>query len=92
MDTLTGTPLAHLIPYGAPPFQHQSDIEALKRAYKPAGEWHTYEIKAEGENLWVTLNDELITTATSIKNLTGHIGIQGELGLLEFRKIEIMEI
>ena len=92
MDTLTGTPLAHLIPYGAPPFQHQSDIEALKRAYKPAGEWHTYEIKAEGENLWVTLNDELITTATSIKNLTGHIGIQGELGLLEFRKIEIVEI
>ena len=92
MDTLTGTPLAHLIPYGAPPFEHQSDIEALKRAYKPAGEWHTYEIKAEGENLWVHLNGVLITTATSIRNLTGHIGIQGELGLLEFRKIEVSEI
>ena len=92
MDTLTGTPLAHLIPYGAPPFEHQSDIEALKRAYKPAGEWHTYEIKAEGENLQVYLNGVLITTATSIKNLTGHIGIQGELGLLEFRRIEVSEI
>ena len=92
MDTLTGTPLAHLIPYGAPPFEHQSDIEALKRAYKPAGEWHTYEIRAEGENLSVHLNGVLITTATSIKNLTGHIGIQGELGLLEFRKIEVDEI
>jgi hypothetical protein len=34
----------------------------------------------------------LITTATSIKNLTGHIGIQGELGLLEFRRIEVSEI
>ena len=92
MDTLTGTPLAHLIPYGAPPFEHESDIEALKRAYKPAGEWHTYEIKAEGENLWIHLNGVLITTATSIKNLMGHIGIQGELGLLEFRKIEVAEI
>jgi hypothetical protein len=89
MDTLKDTPLAHLIPYGAPPFDHQSDIEALKRAYKPAGEWHTYEIKADGERLWVSLNGELITTATSIKNLRGHIGIQGELGLLEFRKISI---
>ena len=89
MDTLTGPPLAHLIPYGAPPFDHQSDIDALKRAYKPAGEWHTYEIKADGEQLWVSLNGELITTATSIKNLRGHIGIQGELGLLEFRKISV---
>ena len=89
MDTLTGTPLAHLIPYGAPPFDHQSDIEALKRAYKPAGEWHVYEIKADGERLWVSLNGELITTATSIKNLRGHIGIQGESGLLEFRKISV---
>jgi len=92
MDTLTGTPLAHMIPYGAPPFEHQSDIEALKKAYKPAGEWHTYEITAEGESLRVSLNGVLITTATSIKNLQGHIGIQGELGLLEFRKIELLEI
>ncbi len=92
MDTLTGTPLAHLIPYGAPPFEHHSDIDALKRAYKPAGEWHTYDIKAEGENLTVHLNGVLITTATSIKRLTGHIGIQGEHGLLEFRKIDVDEI
>ena len=92
MDTLTGTPLAHLIPYGAPPFEHHSDIDALKSAYKPAGEWHTYDIKAEGEHLTVHLNGVLITTATSIKNLTGHIGIQGEHGLLEFRKIEVDEI
>ena len=34
-------------------------------------------------------NGELITTATSIKNLRGHIGIQGELGLLVFRKISV---
>ena len=92
MDALTGVPLAHMIPYGAPPFEHQSDIEALKRAYKPAGEWHTYEIRAEGERLWISLNGVLITTATGVKNLRGHIGIQGELGLLEFRSIKLLEM
>ncbi len=93
MDTLTGTvPLAHLMPYGAPPFEDHTDMEALKRAYKPTGEWHTYEIRAEGENLWIHLNGVLITTATSIKKLTGHVGIQAERGLLEFRKIEIEKI
>lgn len=93
MDIITGdTPLGQMIPYGAPPFEHEFDIEALNEAYKPTGEWQTYEITAEGENLSVRLNDVLITTATSIKNLTGHIGIQGEGGLLEFRKIEVEEI
>ena len=92
MDIITGdTPLGQMIPYGAPPFEHEFDIEALNEAYNPTGEWQTYEITAEGENLSVKLNGILITTATSIKNLTGHIGIQGELGLLEFRKIEVEE-
>ena len=90
MDIITGdTPLGQMIPYGAPPFEHEFDIEALNEAYNPTGEWQTYEITAKGENLSVRLNGILITTATSIKNLTGHIGIQGELGLLEFRKIEV---
>ncbi len=93
MDTLTGqVPLAHMIPYGAPPFEHESDMEALKQAYKPHGEWHTYDITCRGEELEVKLNGVLITTATSIKNLEGHIGIQGEHGLLEFRKIEVLEL
>jgi hypothetical protein len=82
-------PLGHLIPYGTPEFQSESNIEALKEVYKPAGEWHTYEITCEGETMEIKLNGAVITTATSIKNLTGHIGIQGEEGLLEFRKIDI---
>ena len=91
MDSLEGKPLATMIPYGAPPFEHKSDLNALKKAYKPVGEWHTYEITAKGETLAVKLNGILITTCTSIKNKTGHIGIQAEHGLLEFRKIELLE-
>ena len=90
MDTITGrAPLATMIPYGAPPFDHQSDLAALAKAYKPLGQWQTYEITCVGETLEVKLNGTLITTATSIKNLKGHIGIQAEHGLLEFRKIDL---
>ena len=89
MDSLNGKPLATMIPYGAPPFDHKSELEALKRAYKPAGDWQTFEITATKETLEVKLNGVLVTTASNIKNREGHIGIQGEHGLLEFRKIEI---
>ena len=89
MDTLTGKPLATMLPYGAPPFDHKSDLAALKEAYQPAGEWQTFEITAQGETLEVKLNGVLVTTASNIKNREGHIGIQGEHGHLEFRKIEL---
>jgi hypothetical protein len=90
MDIITGkAPLATLIPYGAPPFDPKSDLDALAKAYKPVGQWHTYEITCTGETMGVKLNGAQITTATSIKNLKGHIGIQGEHGLLEFRKIDL---
>ncbi len=93
MDTLEGQyPLAHMIPYGAPDFESESDIEALKRVYRPAGEWQTYEITCRGETMEIKLNGALITTCRSIKNLSGHIGIQGEHGLLEFRRIEVNAI
>ncbi len=91
MDSLKGKPLATMLPYGAPPFEHKSDLKALRKAYKPAGEWHAYEITAAGETLQVKLNGLLITTCSNIKNRTGHIGIQAEHGLLEFRKIELLE-
>ena len=36
MDIITGeTPLGNMIPYGAPPFDHEFDIEALQEAYNP---------------------------------------------------------
>ena len=82
-------PLAHLIPYGAPEFQSESDIEALKSVFKSVGDWQTFEITCQGETMEIKLNGAVITTATSIKNLSGHIGIQGEGGLLEFRKIDV---
>jgi hypothetical protein len=91
LDSLTDEhPLATMIPYGAPPFEHESDLEALERAHKPAGEWHRFEITCRDEKLTVKLNGETITRCTGIKNLSGHVGIQGEDGKLEFRKITLI--
>ncbi|MEM9159071.1 MAG: DUF1080 domain-containing protein [Verrucomicrobiota bacterium] len=93
LDKVEGqVPLAFIIPYGAPPFEHVSNLESLKSVYKPAGKWHRYEIECVGEVIKVYLNGTLITLAVEVKNAEGHVGIQGEHGLLEFRKIEIEEL
>jgi hypothetical protein len=92
-DTITeDRALATMIPYGAPPFEHESDRDTLARAYRPTGEWNHYEIMCKDEDLSVKLNGALITTASNIKNLRGHVGIQAEFGHLEFRNIRIRRL
>ena len=91
---VTGTnyPLGALIPYGAPEFQSTIFNEAVRQAYHQTGEWNRFEITARGETLSIKLNGTEVCVGTNIKNRSGHIGIQGEKGLLEFRRIEITEL
>ncbi len=92
-DTITEErALGTMIPYGAPPFKHESDRDAIARAYRPTTQWNHYEITCKGEDLTVRLNGILITTASEIKNLRGHVGIQAEHGHLEFRNIRIQRL
>lgn len=93
METTGGPyPCGSIIPYGAPPFESRTDVEALTKAYHPVGEWNSYQIECIGERLNVKLNGTIITTATNIKNRRGHIGIQGEHGRLEFRNLQIKPV
>ncbi len=93
MDTIDGgRPLATMIPYGAPPYKDKSDLAALRKVYRPAGEWNSYEITCVGEELTVKLNGAVITTATDIKRPSGHVGIQGEHGRVEFRKLRLKQM
>ena len=93
MDNIAEMPaLATMIPYGAPAFTHESDLTALAKAYRATGQWNHFEITCQGEDLAVKLNNTLITTAKNIKNLRGHIGIQAEHGLLEFRNIQLQPL
>ena len=90
MNNLEGSnPLGILLPHNVPEIQFLYDVEKVKSAYKPTGEWLRYEITVRGETLMTTLNGTLINSVTGITAPSGHIGIQGEHGLLEFRKIEV---
>ena len=77
---------------GVPDFDFVSSFEIIKKVYKPIGEWHTYEITCDKGKFIVKLNGEIITIALNVQTPEGYIGIQGEFGLLEFRKIELEHI
>ena len=87
-DTVEGQyPLGALIPYGGPESKDVSDIEAIKKAYRPTGEWNRFVIHCEDDLLTVILNGTVVTRSQGIGNSPGHVGIQGENGLLEFRRV-----
>ncbi len=96
MDDLDGArPLATIIPYDGPGLDdddHESDIAKIREVYLGVDHWNHYEIRCVGESLSVRLNGELVTTARNVKNARGHIGIQAEHGLLEFRKLRVREL
>lgn len=89
-DAITGeTPLGCMFPYNAPEFQYVQDLNALRRAYQPTGEWNVYEITCRGDSVSVKLNGELVTIGIGMSHMDGHIGIQGEFGQLEFQVIQV---
>ncbi|MBT5903123.1 MAG: DUF1080 domain-containing protein [Opitutaceae bacterium] len=93
MNNLEGNnPLGYIFPHNVPEVQFLYDAAAVKAAYKPTGEWLRYEITVRGSTLATKLNGKLINSVTDISTPSGHIGIQGEDGLLEFRKIEVTPI
>lgn len=80
------------------------DVIPARTGYlKPAGEWNTEEIMANGSHIRVTLNGVIILDADlnlvkeesvlkkhpGLKNKTGHIGFLGHGSLVEFRNIRI---
>lgn len=93
MDTVEGKyPLGTLIPYGAGPFVAKSDLDVLAMVYRSTGHWNRFEITCIGRKLLVRLNGTVITAADQITNRSGHVGIQGEHGLLEFANISVKVI
>ncbi|MBK9313433.1 MAG: DUF1080 domain-containing protein [Acidobacteria bacterium] len=81
-------------------------IPARTGFLKPAGEWNTEEIMADGSRIRVTLNGVIILDADlrtvredavlkkhpGLKRSSGHIGFLGHGSLVEFRNIRIREL
>jgi hypothetical protein len=84
-------PVGGLFRHQTPEGNDELDEAALEEAYRGTGEWHTIEIDAIGEALTIRLNGIEIGRADNIVNAAGYIGIQSELGTIEYRTIEIHE-
>ncbi len=81
-------------------------IPARTGFLKPAGEWNSEEIMANGSRIKVTLNGVIILDADlnnvqeaavlkkhpGLRNKTGHIGFLGHGSLVEFRNIRIKQL
>lgn len=81
-------------------------IPAKTGALKPAGEWNSEEIVANGSKIKVTLNGKVILDADlasvtdpavhkkhpGLKRTSGRIGFLGHHSLVEFRNIRIKEL
>lgn len=94
------------------PLQHHGSvygiIPAQAHACKPAGEWNTEEIRAEGDHIRVTVNGVVVLDGNireAVKNGTpdgkehpglfnkaGHIGFLGHGSPVKFRNIRIKEL
>ena len=63
-------------------------------ASKPAGQWNTYVIEANRDNIRVTLNGEVVTdfTVDGSRPPAGHIGLQNHTGKVQFRNILIRSL
>ncbi|MFH5885559.1 DUF1080 domain-containing protein [Halalkalibaculum sp. DA3122] len=93
---------------GLQPWQYTGSIYDIKapsrRVSKPAGEWQQMVIVADGPNIKVTLNGQLIlntslvnhlkkvTEHPGLKHRKGYIGLQNHNSRVEFRNINITEI
>lgn len=83
-------------------------IPAKHGFLKPAGEWNVQEVIADGDNIKVILNGEVIVDGNikearkggtidgekhpGLKNKKGHIGFLGHGDLVKFRSIRIKEL
>lgn len=81
-------------------------VAAKRGANKPAGQWNTEEIVANGRHIKVTVNDQVIVDA-NLNDVTnpeiikahpgmfrpkGHIGFLGHGTLVEFRHLRLQEL
>ncbi len=84
-------PVGGVFRHGTPQGPLRFDADDAARLSTGTGEWQTLQIELAGEELTVWLNGSELSHASNIVNAQGYIGIQAELGTVEFRSIGIQE-
>jgi hypothetical protein len=59
---------------------------------KAGGKWNTYEIKAQGRRLIVTLNGVTTVDVEDAKHSRGPIALQFGVGVVKFRSVQIRQL
>lgn len=83
--------IANLYRHRVAPGETRFDADRALAAAKPTGEWQVFEIDVAGDRMTARLNGADVLDAAGIVNPRGFIGIQGETGALEYRRIDIRE-
>ena len=65
------------------------DVTKVNPMPKAADKWNTYEIKAQGSRLVVTLNGEKTADVEDSKHAEGPLALQYGAGTIKFRKVQI---
>lgn len=63
--------------------------EMKENRVKPAGEWNTYEIRAQGDRLTLSVNGAVVSEVTGVALRRGYIGFEAERYEITFRNIKI---
>ena len=81
--------MGHLYRHRVPPGETAYDAESAASAFGGTGDWQQMAITVAGETIGVQLNGVATTTASGVINPRGYIGIQGETGIVEYRRIAV---
>jgi hypothetical protein len=78
-----------LFRHGMPPGEITYDQSAVEKLSRGTGEWQDLEFDVAGDVLTVRFNGTSVTRADNIVRQRGYIGLQAEVGVVEFRSIEV---
>ena len=78
-----------LFRHGMPNGEIAFDQPLVEKLSRGTGEWQDLEFTVAGETLIVRLNGSEVTRAGGIVRQPGYLGLQGEVGAVEYRAIEI---
>jgi hypothetical protein len=68
------------------------DVAKVAPMPKAGGKWNTYEIRAEGPRMIVTLNGVRTVDVQDAKHARGQIGLQYGAGVVKFRNVQIRSL
>lgn len=71
-------------------FTYAKDVKG--KPVKAAGEWNTVEIRCEGKNMTLTVNDEVTTAWHECEVPKGFVGVEAEGYRIEFRNVKVKSL